>query len=45
VQDKLPKQQLLKEEKQKTLTTGQPPGKTKTELLIKYQRQEWILEK
>jgi hypothetical protein len=39
--DKLTNQQLLK--KKKKLPTGQPPGKTKTELL-KYQHQDWILE-
>jgi hypothetical protein len=30
--------------KKKTLPTGQPLGKTKTELLLKYQHQNWILE-
>jgi hypothetical protein len=30
--------------KKKTLPTGQTPGKTKTELLLKYQNQDWILE-
>jgi hypothetical protein len=31
-------------QKQKTLPTNQPPGKTTTELLLKYQHQNWMLE-
>jgi hypothetical protein len=41
------KQQLLKDrrKKNKPLLTGEPPGKTKTELLLKHQHQDWILER
>jgi hypothetical protein len=31
-------------QKKKKVPTGQLPGKTKTELLLKYQHQDWILE-
>jgi hypothetical protein len=31
-------------QKKKTLPTSQPPGKTTTELLLKYQHQDWTLE-
>jgi hypothetical protein len=31
-------------QKKKKLHIGQPPGKTKTELLLIYQHQDWILE-
>jgi hypothetical protein len=46
LQEKLNKQQLLKDRrrKKKTLPTGRPPGKTKTELLLKYQHEDWIME-
>jgi hypothetical protein len=31
-------------QKKKTLPTSQSPGKTTTELLLKYQHQDWMLE-
>jgi hypothetical protein len=31
-------------QKKKTLSTNQPPGKIMTELLLKYQHQDWMLE-
>jgi hypothetical protein len=31
-------------QKKKTLSTNQPPGETMTELLLKYQHQDWMLE-
>jgi hypothetical protein len=31
-------------QKKKTLPTNQPPGETMTELLLKYQKQDWMLE-
>jgi hypothetical protein len=43
----LTKQQLLKDRRKtnkQTLPTGQPPGKTKIELVLKYQHQDRILE-
>jgi hypothetical protein len=44
--DKLTSQQLLKteEKEKKALPIGQPPGKSKTELLLRYQHQDWVLE-
>jgi hypothetical protein len=35
---------LKEEEEEKTLPTGQPPGETMTELLLKYQHQDWMPE-
>jgi hypothetical protein len=32
-------------QKNKTLPTNQPPGETMTELLLKCQHQDWMLEK
>jgi hypothetical protein len=31
-------------QKKKTLPTNQPPGKITTELLLKYQHQDWMLD-
>jgi hypothetical protein len=31
-------------QKKKTLTISQPPGETMTDLLLKYQYQDWMLE-
>jgi hypothetical protein len=31
-------------QKKKMLPTNQPPGETRTEDLLKYQHQEWMLE-
>jgi hypothetical protein len=44
--EKQTKQQLLKDirKKNKTLPAGQPPDKTKTELLLKYKHQDQMLE-
>jgi hypothetical protein len=36
--------QLLLKDKKKTGETPQPTGKTKTELLHKYQHQDWMLK-
>jgi hypothetical protein len=33
-----------KKTKQNKINTTQPPGKTMTELLLKYQDQDWMLE-
>jgi hypothetical protein len=45
LRDELTKQLLLKDRKKKTKTpTSQPLGKTTTELLLKYQHQDWMLE-
>jgi hypothetical protein len=33
-----------RQKKKRTLPTGQPPGETMTELLLKYQHQDWMLE-
>jgi hypothetical protein len=38
------KKLLLKTKEKKTLPTGQSPGKTMTEILLKYQYQDWMLE-
>jgi hypothetical protein len=41
----LTKKPLLRQEKNKqTGESPQPPGKTKTELLVKYQQQDWMLK-
>jgi hypothetical protein len=40
----LNKQLQLKDRKKKTGEPLQPPGKTKTELLLKYQHQDWMLK-
>jgi hypothetical protein len=40
----LTKQLLLKDRKKKTGMSPQPPGETKTELLLKYQHQDWMLK-
>jgi hypothetical protein len=34
----------LKDLKKKTGESPQPPGETKTELLLKYQHQDWMLK-
>jgi hypothetical protein len=48
LRDKLTKQLLLKDRNnkitEKTGETPQPPGKTKTEPLLKYQHQDWMLK-
>jgi hypothetical protein len=36
--------QLLLKDRRKTSETPQPPGETKTELLLKYQHQDWMLK-
>jgi hypothetical protein len=43
LREKLTKQLLLKD-KRKTGETPQLPGKTKTELLLKRQHQDWMLK-
>jgi hypothetical protein len=43
LREELTKQLLLKDRK-KTGKSPQPPGKTKTELLLKYQHQDWMLK-
>jgi hypothetical protein len=43
LREDLTKQQLLKDQK-KTDKSPQPSGKTKTELLLKYQHQDWMLK-
>jgi hypothetical protein len=43
LREELTKQLLLKD-RRKTSDTPQPPGKTKTELLLKYQHQDWMLK-
>jgi hypothetical protein len=43
LREELTKQLLLKD-RRKTGDTPQPPGKTKTELLLKYQHQDWMLK-
>jgi hypothetical protein len=43
LREELTKQLPLKDRK-KTGETPQQPGKTKTELLLKYQHQNWILK-
>jgi hypothetical protein len=37
-------EQLLLKDRRKTGETPQPPGKTKTEPLLKYQHQDWMLK-
>jgi hypothetical protein len=43
LREEMTKQLLLKDRK-KTGESPQPPGETKTELLLKYQYQEWMLK-
>jgi hypothetical protein len=44
LREELTKQLLLKEKKKKTGESSQLPSKTKTELLLKYQHQDWMLK-
>jgi hypothetical protein len=45
LREKLTKQLTLKDRKRKRKkTTTKPPGKTTTELWLKYQHQDWMLE-
>jgi hypothetical protein len=43
LREELTKQLSLKDGR-KTGETPQPPGETNTELLLKYQHQDWLLE-
>jgi hypothetical protein len=43
LREELTKQLLMKDRK-KTGKTPQPPDKTKTELLLKYEHQDWMLK-
>jgi hypothetical protein len=43
MREELTKQLPLKD-RRKSGETPQPPGKTKTELLLKYQHQDWMLK-
>jgi hypothetical protein len=42
--EELARQLPLKDRKKKTGETPQPPGETKTEPLLKYQHQDWMLK-
>jgi hypothetical protein len=44
LQEKLTKKQLLKDRRKKNTTHRPTTCKTKTELLLKYQHQDWIIE-
>jgi hypothetical protein len=44
LREELTKQLPLKDRKKKTGKSPQPPGETKTELLLKYQYQDWMLK-
>jgi hypothetical protein len=42
LREELTKQLLLKDRKKKISQSPQPPDETKTELLLKYQHQDWM---